>query len=192
MRAELGILAGLLLLPMLSFSQDASEGVSVKPLRYSPPSRNFYCDLPVGWHAFEEAEGDGPVVRLMGPQDPRAVYQAGIDIRWNERGEASYKPYKVALEEMRRGDEASSRAASAVHVMRISGVLARVFEITETRRLPLDRWPSMPVELHRYMAIYPVGESYFTISLASTRDSYLDYKDVFLEFLKGFKPMGFK
>jgi hypothetical protein len=72
--------------------------------------------------------------------------------------------------------------------------MTRAFEVTETRRVPPDRFPAVPEELHRYYAFLPVsgGESYFTISLASSRDSYLDYRDIFLQFLKDFKPIGYK
>jgi len=181
------------LLPALCSAQPIDEeGGKLRPQRYSPPSHSFYCDLPVGWQPFEEQDEFGAVVHLLGPEDAAGVYRAGIDIRWNEKGEANFVPYKKALEEMRRSDGPTSRASTGVRVMRISGVLARVFEITDTRRLPADRWPSMPVELHRYVAVYPSGESYFTISLASKRDTYLEFRDLFLDFLKNFKPLGYK
>ncbi|MBI3551918.1 MAG: hypothetical protein HY077_05315 [Elusimicrobia bacterium] len=189
MRNKLSALLLGSLLPALCAAQD-EPGAKPMAQRYSPPSRSFYCDLPVGWRAFEELDEAGPVVHLLGPEDRSAVLRAGMDIRWNEKGETGFEPYKKALEEMRRTGGPSSRGATAVRVMRISGVLARVFEVTETRRLPEDRWPSAPVELHRYIAVYPSGESYFTISLASTRESYLEYRDLFLDFLKNFKPMG--
>ena len=185
------LLALALLVPVLCAGQE-DEGGKPRPQRYTPPSHGFYCDLPVGWEAFEEPEDAGTVSRLLGPEDPGGVFRAGIDIRWSEKGDPAYVPYKKALEELRRGDDKTSRSATGVRVMRISGALTRVFEITEIQRLPKDRWPSMPVELHRYVAIYPIGESYFTISLASTRDSYLDYRDLFVDFLKNFKPMGYK
>lgn len=178
-----------LALPWRAWSQDDSlrpHGLQ----RYAPPSHNFYCDVPAGWKAFETEDGYGPVVHLIGPEDPGAQFSAGIDVRWSEKGSPGYEPYKKFLEEMKRPDERVTRASTPVRVMRVSGVMARFFEVTETRRLPEDGWPGAPVELHRYVAILPAGESYFTISLASVRDHYLEYRDTFLDFVKNFKPLG--
>ena len=146
--------------------------------------------MPPGWKAFQTQDAFGPVTHIVGPEDSAAQFTAGIDIRWNERGEPGYLPYKKALEEMRRSDDRVSRTMTPVRVMRVSGVMARFFEIIETRRLPQGGWPGAPTELHTYVAIFPSGESYHTIALASVRANYLDYRDIFLEFIKNFKAMG--
>ncbi len=161
---------------------------------YSPPSHNFDCGIPTGWQAFEELDEYGAVVHILGPESAAGDYRAGFDIRWNEKGDPGWQPYKKALEEVRKSDDHLSRSSSIISVMRIGGSLVRAFEITETRRLPADRFPAAPEDLHRYYAFFPTGggESYFTISLASSRDSYLDYRDIFLQFLKDFKPIGYK
>lgn len=178
-----------LLIPCLSFGQDET----IRPhglQRYAPPSHNFYCDVPSGWKAFEAQDAFGPVVHLIGPDDPAAQFAAGIDVRWSERGEPGYEPYKKMLEEMKRPDGRVSRASTPVRVMRVSGVMARFFEITETRKLPADGWPGAETELHRYVAVLPSGESYYTISLSSVRENYMEYRDLFLDFVKNFKPIG--
>lgn len=164
---------------------DAAETL----LRYSPASRAFACDIPSSWRAFEEEEPSGFVSRLMGPDNPSATFRTGIDIRWVEKGLPGYVPYKEAIDTLRRDDRPTRRSATAVRAMRISGAMARTFEIHESRQLPLGRVPMMEEELHHYVALVPSGESYFVIRLSSTRDVYLDYRTFFVKFLKSFKTL---
>ncbi len=190
MRNKIWLAVLAVLIPALSVAQvdDARTGSA----RYSPPSKTFTCDLPSGWSAFEEQDGFGGAVHFLGPDDRASVYRAGLDIRYSEKGDAGYQPYKQALEEMKRADGVTSRNSTPVRLMRIAGVMVRIFEITETKRLPEDTWPAAPVELHKYVAVYPSGESYFTLTLSSTRESYMDYRDLFVGFLKTFRPLGYK
>ena len=166
-------------------AQEASS-----PLRYSPSEKLFYCDVPPGWQAFEEADAQGTTVHLLGPDGPAGGYRAGIDVRLYEKGQPGYLPVKEAVEEMRRSDKASERKATGLRPLRVSGVLARVFEVTEVRRLPEDRLPFVEEHLHHYVAVVPSCESYFIIRLSSNLEVYLDYRDLFVAFLKSFKGLG--
>ena len=172
----------LLVLPALAAEQTT--------LRYAPPSQTFACDLPnADWHAFEEEEGAGFAVHVLGPDNPAGTYRTGIDIRWIEKGQPGWVPVKRYIDGLRGGE---GRGATAVRPYRVSGMLARVFEIVETRRLPGDQLPSLEDDLHHYYAVIPMGENYFSIKLSSTRDIYLDYRQLFVRFLHSFKPIGYK
>ena len=157
-------------------------------LRYTPPSQTFACDLPnADWHGFEEEEGAGFAVHLLGPDNPNGTYRSGIDIRWIEKGQPGWMPLKRYIDDLRGGD---GRGATSVRPYRVNGMLARTFEVVEARRLPADQVPSVEDDLHDYYAVIPVGESYFSIKLTSTRDVYLDFRPLFVKFLHTFKPMG--
>lgn len=158
--------------------------------RYTPSSRAFSCEVPSGWTAFDEEEGGGTAVHLLGPDNPAGVFRAGIDIRYMERGQPGFKTFRQFVDDVRRSDDMTQRSATNLRPLRINAGLARVFEISETRRVPADRLPSVEEALHRYVGIIPSGDSYYVISLASTRDAYLDFKDLFTDFLRTFRPMG--
>ena len=68
--------------------------------------------------------------------------------------------------------------------------MGRVFEVYATRRLPAQRLPMIEEQLHHYVALVPSGESYFVIRLSSSRDVYLDYRELFVQFLRSFKALG--
>jgi hypothetical protein len=162
-------------------------------LRWSPPSNTFVCDLPgPDWHAFEEEEGAGFAAHLLGPDSETGTYRAGIDIRWIEKGQPGWEPLKKRIDDrLRRSDNTTGRVATPVRPYRVPAGLARVFEVVETRRLPGDQLPSMDEELHYYYALIPVGESYFELKMASTREEYFKYRDVFAKFLRAFHPLGY-
>jgi hypothetical protein len=161
--------------------------------RFTPPSNLFACDLPGDdWHAFEEEEASGFATHILGPDNPAGTYRTGIDIRWVEKGQAGWKPLKQAIDDLRRGNKDTDRGSTNVRPYRISGILARTFEISETRRLPADQAPSLEDEIHHYVAVIPSGESYYIIKLSSTRDVYLEYRELFVRFLRSFKPLGYK
>lgn len=161
--------------------------------RYTPPSKNFSCDLPKGWTAFAENEADDiEAVHVLGPDNEAGTFRSGIDIRYYEKGAPGFVPYKKAVDQMRRSDGQTDRESTTIRALRIGAGLARTFEVSETRRLPADRLPSMVEPLHRYYAIFPNGESYFVVSLASTREMYLDYRELFVDFLRTFRPLGLK
>lgn len=163
-----------------------------KASRYAPPTRSFYCDVPSGWHAFEEEDALGNVVHLLGPDSPSGNYRTGIDIRWVEKSQPGFRPVAKAIDEMRGSDPMTERTATGARPMRISGILSRTFEIQETRRLAPDSLPSLEEELHHYVAVIPSGESYYVIRLSSTRDVYLDYRKLFVDFLRSFKTANFR
>lgn len=162
-----------------------------KTADYLPASRMFSCDLPTkGWYAFEEEDVLGPVVHVLGPDNPSGTYRAGLSVRWFDKSQASYVEPKKAVELMRKSDRSVQRKATGVSPMRVEGLLARLFEVFETRALPLDRLPARDEVLHRYVAVIPSGSNYYLVTLSSTRDVYLDYKDVYMRCLKTFHPLG--
>lgn len=159
--------------------------------RWSPPSNFFSCDLPgPDWRGFEEEEPGGPVARLLGPDGPFGTYRTGISVRWVEKGQSGWRPFKEAVEAMRRTDKSYGRHATSPRPLRVAGILSRVFEVTERRRLPPDQLPAMEEEIHHYVAMVPLGDGYYVLKLSSSRQNYLDYRDVFVRFLRSFRPLG--
>ena len=156
---------------------------------YEPASRLFRADLPPeGWKPFEEDDALGPVVRVLGPDDPSGALRATLTVRLVDRDSPIFTPVKAAVEAMRR--QGPGRESTAVQPLRIGAGLARIFEITETRRVPPDIGPNSPMELHQYVAVIPRVEAYFVVRLITARESYLDFRDDFVRFLKSLKPVG--
>ena len=156
---------------------------------YEPASRLFRAALPpVGWKAFEEEDALGPVVRVLGPDDPSGALRAALTVRLVDRDSPMFAPAKEAVEAMRR--QGPDRESTAVAPLRIGAGLARVFEITETRRAPFDAGPSAPMEIHQYVAVIPRGEAYFVVRLVTARANYLDFREDFVRFLKALQPIG--
>ena len=169
------------------------EAVPDKPKKdwvpYEPASRLFRAELPpAGWNAFEEEDALGMVVRILGPDDPSGALRASMTVRLVDRDSPVFVSAKDAIEAMRRG--APGREASPVHSLRVSAGLARIFEVTEIRRVPVDTGPSALLDLHQYVAVIPRGEAYYVVRLVSARANYLDLRDVFVDFLKSMKPVG--
>ncbi len=156
---------------------------------YEPPSRLFRADLPSeGWNAYEEEDALGPVVRAFGPDDPSGALRATISVRLIDRDTPNFMSAKDAVEAMRQSR--SGREVSAVRPLRLPVGLARVFEIVEARRLPVDFGPSSQVSLHQYVAVIPRGTDYFLIRLVTARSNYLDFREDFVRFLRSFRPIG--
>lgn len=156
---------------------------------YETPSRLFRADLPSpDWLAFEEEDALGTVTRVLGPEDPSGALRAALSVRLMDRDSPAYVPIKAAVDAMRR--QGPDRECTAVSPLRVSAGLARTFEITRTARVPPDSGPAAPMELHQFVAVIPRGDSYFVVRLTTTRASYLDYREVFLKFLKSLKPVG--
>jgi hypothetical protein len=156
---------------------------------FEPASRLFRAELPAeGWRAFDEEDALGAVVRVFGPDDPSGALRATLSVRLLDRDAPGFIPAKEAVDAMRR--PSPGREPSAVRPLRVNAGLARIFEIVETRRLPLDEGPSAPVELHQYVAAIPRGEAYYLVRLTTARANYLDFRDFFVGFLKSLKPIG--
>lgn len=156
---------------------------------FEPASRLFRGMLPSeGWHASDEDDALGSIVRILGPEERTGALRALLTVRLVDRDSPGFVPAKEAVEAMRRSQ--SGRDATSVRPMRVTGGLARIFEVVETRRAPVDEGPSAPLELHQYVAVIPRGETYYLIRLVSARADYLDYRDLFSRFLKEFRPIG--
>lgn len=167
----------------------APEKAKKGAVPYEPVSRLFRAELPSeGWRPFEEEDALGAVVRVLGPDDPSGALRAQLTVRLIDRDSPGFLPAKEAVEAMRR--PAPGREPSPTRPLRVGAGLARLFEIVESRRLPLDEGPSAPVELHQYVAVIPRGEAYYLVRLTTGRSNYLDFRDFFVEFIKGLKPVG--
>lgn len=172
------------------------EAVPEKPksawLPFSPAARTFIADLPAsGWHPVEEESSVGTVVRVFGPEDPSGLIRATLSVRMIDRDSPSFLPVKRGVDAMRASDRMTSREATPVRPLRVPAGLARIFEVTETRRLPTDEGPSAPLLLHHYVAVLPQGgDAYFVVRLVTARTDYLDFRDDFVRFLKSFRPLG--
>ncbi len=171
----------------------AGEPVPEKPKAdwapFEPASRLFRGELPAeGWTPFEEDDALGSIVRVLGPDDPSGALRVMMTVRLMDRDAPNFIPAKEAVEVMRR--PGPGRDPSPVHPLRVGAGLARVFEIVENRRVPVDEGPSATQELHQYVAVIPRGEAYFLVRLTSARLNYLDYREFFVRFIKTLKPIG--
>ena len=158
---------------------------------YAPPSHSFSCEIPnAGWAAFEAEDSLGPAVHILGPQNPSWNFRSGLSVRWFDRDTPGYMEPKKLVERMRRPDQAARRGATAVRPMRVAGLLARVFEVTETWLIPLERLPAGEEALHRDIAVIPSGSGYYVVTLSAPQDAYLDLREGFFHLLKTFQPLG--
>ena len=169
------------------------EAVPEKPgkdwVPYEPASRLFRAELPpAGWNAFEEEDALGPVVRILGPDDPSGALRASLSVRLVDRDSPVFTPAKEAIEGMRRSSP--GREASPVHSLRVCAGQTRNNEDTENHHEPNNTRPSALLELHQYVAVIPRGEAYYVIRLVSARANYLDLRDGFGDFLMSMKPGG--
>ena len=156
---------------------------------FEPASRLFRAEIPAnGWRGFEEEDALGPIVRVFGPDDPSGALRAMLSVRLIDRDSPGYLPIKDAVEAMRR--PRPGRDPSPVRPLRIPAGLARLFEIVEIRRIPVDEGPSATQLLHQYVAVIPRGDAYFLVRLITSRGTYLDFRDDFVRFLRSLKPIG--
>lgn len=156
---------------------------------FEPASRLFRAELPSeGWRAFDEEDALGTVARAFGPDDPSGALRAELSVRLVDRDTPNFAAAKDAVEAMRR--PGPGREPSPVRPLRVPAGLARIFEVVETRRVPVDEGPSAPLELHQYVAVIPRGDAYYLIRLVTARANYLDFRGDFVRFLKSFRPIG--
>ena len=169
--------------------ESAPEAVAKSWVPFEPASRLFRADIPPeGWRASEEEDASGFVVRLFIEDSASAAIRGALSVRLVDRDAPGFVPAKQAVEAMRKGGE--GRETSPVNTLRVGAGLARIFEITQTRRLPGEEGPALPEELHQYVAVIPRGEAYYLVRLVTSRASYLEYRDDFVRFLKSLKPIG--
>ncbi|MBI5624443.1 MAG: hypothetical protein HY924_11750 [Elusimicrobia bacterium] len=157
---------------------------------YVPPSERFSCEAPADWSAFEEEEPSGSAVHFLGPEDPSGAYRAGIDVHFVDSGRPGYVPAKTAIENLRRSEKLSQRQSTPVKRFAIGKGLARIFEVWEKRSVPGERSPSVAVALHHFVAVVESGEDYFVVRLSSAEEQYVDFRKVFVRFLKSFRAKG--
>ena len=188
-RAEDWLLAAQRAAAVATPGEAAPEKRDSNWVSYEPASRLFRAELPPeGWKAFEEEDAMGSIVRVFGPDDPSGTLRATLTVRYVDRDSPIFAPSKTAADAMRR--QGPDRETTAVQPLRVSAGLARIFEITEMKRVPADRSPSIPMQLHQYVAVIPRGESYFVVRLVTARANYIDFRDDFVRFLKSLKPIG--
>ena len=190
MRRRTSLVLTALLAAVSLRAQDAIERREPQRTLYLPSSHLFACEIPSGWQAFEEEDALGPVVHILGPENPAGTYRAGLSVRWEEKGQAGYVEAQKAVNAMRRSDKETKRDSTAVMHVRVGGALARVFEVVETRTLPSDRLPAREELIHHYLAVIPSGLNYYLLRLSSSRDVYLDFREDFFQCLRTFKPLG--
>lgn len=170
-------------------NEPAKEAPKADYLPFTPKSRLFSADIPTrDWLPMEEEGPDGSVFYLLGPDSPSGAFRAVLSVRAYDKDSSFYLEAKKHAELLRKDDDALSRKSTPVRPLRVSnGVLARTFEVVETRRLPAELSPSLPEELHHYVAILPNGDGYYVLRLISARSDYLEHRDAFVRFLKTFR-----
>lgn len=173
-------------------AEPAAEAPKADYKPFTPASRLFSADIPTaGWWPVEEEGPDGSVFYLLGPDSPSGSFRAVLSVRSYDRDSSAYVDAKKHVELLRKDDDAVSRKATPVKPLRVgNGVLARTFEVVETRRLPSELAPSFPEELHHFVAILPNGDGYYVLRLISSRSDYLEHRDAFVRFLKTFRLGG--
>ena len=164
-----------------------SQQPKPKHFTYTPPHREFTCEVPTGWQAFQEETLQGSSVHFMGPAEADGAFRAAIHVHYIQRGKPGFVPLETAVKRERRSDSGTSRDVSPIVFWHAAKAQARRFEVNETRQLPRDVMPSRPVELHHYYVFIPAGDSYFMIKLSSTRETYLNYKADFERLLSSFQ-----
>ncbi len=159
---------------------------------FTAASRLFSADIPTeGWWPVEEEGPDGSAFYLLGPDSPTGAFRSVLSVRAYDRDGSQYVDAKTHSDLLRKGDDAVSRTATPVRPQRVgNGILARTFEVVETRRLPSEQAPSFPEELHHYVAILPNGDGYYVLRLISARSDYLEHRDMFVRFMKTFRLLG--
>jgi hypothetical protein len=191
MPARISLLLAVLLCAAPARAQETEpEAPKAKSVTYTPPSRIFSCELPSDWQGMEEEDALGPVARVIGPDDPSGNYRTGLTVRLFEHGQPGFVEVKKAVDLMRRSDKIVDRSATPVQPMRVAGLLARLFEVTEEWILPLERLPATEEAIHSYIAVIPSGSDYYVLRLSSARDVYMDFREDFFRCLRTFRPSG--
>jgi len=158
---------------------------------YVPTSRLFSGEIPVeGWWPMEEETATGSVFRLLGGDSQSGSLRTVMSVRFYDKDTPGFTPIKQAVELMRRENKEIKRSVSPIRPVRVNLGLARTFEINETRRVPSDEGPSFEEELHHYIAVIPVGEAYYLVRMVSSRATYLEYRDVFVRFMKSLRSLS--
>lgn len=178
-----GVLAALLLL-----SAPAARAAKGGPT-FIPPSRSFTCELPgEAWTAFEEEGPRGLSTHILGPEEPDGAFRPALHVHVFDRGRPGFVSWQELLPKLRARDPELGRESTSMVSWRVDGKPARTFEVKEERLLPLDRYPAEWVTLHHFYALIPgAGDNYLLVKLSSTEKSYLNYRETFKRFLRGFK-----
>ena len=200
MRARLlaALLAALALRPALAEDAEPQDNAESAPAR-SPAYRpfvsargTFACDAPsAGWQAFEEDTPSGSSAHFLGPVEDIGNWRAALPVHLIDKSQPGFVPLDDAVKRERRSEPSAERSAGPVRRARVAHGSARRFEVTETRLLPPDRLPSAPVTLHHFVAFVPAGDGYFIIKLSSSRETYLDRRELFERVLQTFRILGY-
>jgi hypothetical protein len=166
-------------------------GAAVELLPYTPPSRSFSCLVPAGWTAFEQATPLGTAAHIWGPEGP-AGWRPAYHIHVVEKNKPGWRDPRQMLKELRRSDDASDRAPTALSSWRVAHKSARLFEVHERRMTPAGRLPAEALGVHHFYAYVPgVGADYLIVKLTTREDDYLEYRREFMRFLDSLRLLGY-
>ena len=164
---------------------------AVELLPYTPPSRSFSCLVPSGWTAFEQATPAGTTAHILGPEGP-AGWRPAYHVHVVEKNKPGWQEPHDMLKSLRRADDSSDRAPTALNSWRVARKSARLFEVHERRMNPAGRLPAEALGIHHFYAYVPgVGEDYLIVKLTTREDDYLEFRREFMRFLDSLRLLGY-
>ena len=159
---------------------------------YTSPKGTFACDVPVaGWQPFEEETPFGSSAHFLGPMEDAGNWRAALHVHFLDKAQPGFVPIDDAVKRERKSDSLAQRESSAVRRLRVSRASARRFDVTETRLSPADRLPASSFVIHHFFAFVPAGDGYFIVKLSTSRDTYLEYRELFDRVLQTFRVLGY-
>jgi hypothetical protein len=171
-----------LLLPLLL----AAPALAGEPFSsYVPPSGSFQAEVPSGWSALEIRSPGGLSAHILGPQMRRL--RPAYHVHLYQKDAPGFTAPDELLRKARAADKSMGRESSGMESRRVSGRPAKVFEVRETRWLPMDSLPSEPAVIHRFYAFIADGEDLFVASLVVDEEEYESYRGEFRRFLKSMR-----
>jgi len=158
---------------------------------FTPPSRLFSCEIPVGWSSFETETLRGKAVHIVGPRGSGTLRPA-YHIHHFDKTKPGFLPGKDALRRELKSDKASGRESSATVSVRAGRNTGKMFEVREERLLPEGRLPAKPARLHHFYAFLASGaDEYIMIKLSCPEEDFVAYRQEFRRFLKSFRVLGY-
>jgi len=176
-------------------NDDGSESAPVRSSNYKPYTSTkgtFACDIPVsGWQPFEEETPFGSSAHFLGPVEESGGWRAALHVHFLDKAQAGFVPIDDAVKRERKSDSLAERESGSVRRVRVARASARRFDVTETRLAPPDRLPASSIVIHHFFAFVPAGDGYFIVKLSTSRDTYLEYRELFDRVLQSFRVLGY-